>query len=281
MTSTTPAQTGYAPVNGLNLYYEIYGGGAGKPLVALHGGLGMTSMYAALLPGLSQTRQVIAVELQGHGHTADVDRPFSFETMGDDIAALIKNLGFDSADLVGCSLGGGVAFQTAIRHPEVINKLIIISAPCKRDGWYPEVLTGMAAMTSEFAPMMVGSPPHAEYVSAAPRPDDWPVMVGKTGDLLRKDYDWSADVAKITAPSMLIFGDADAVRLDHIVEMYRLLGGRPAILSSDGTMEEMPRSQLAVLPGTAHYDIFSKADLLLPIIPRFLDAPVSGSAGRS
>jgi pimeloyl-ACP methyl ester carboxylesterase len=266
---TTPGPTtGYAPVNGLQLYYEIYG--AGRPLVLLHGGLGVTGMFPQLLPALAQTRQVIAIELQAHGHTADTDRPLSFEHMADDVAALIGHLGLGNADLCGYSLGGGVALQTAIRHPEVVRKLVILSAPYQRQGWYPEVLAGMAAMNTEAAAAMVGSPMHDAYAAAAPRPEDWPVLVEKTGQLLRQDYDWSAGVADLQAPTLIVIGDADSVRTQHAVYMFGLLGGGQA----DGAMGGLPRAQLAILPATTHFTILDRLDLLLPIIPPFLDAPL-------
>jgi pimeloyl-ACP methyl ester carboxylesterase len=265
-------QANYAPVNDLNLYYEIHG--SGRPLVMLHGGLGMVGMFERLLPALAGSRQVIGVELQGHGHTADVDRLFSFEQFGDDVAALIKHLGLGKVDLFGYSLGGGASLQTAIRHPEVVRRLVVLSAPCKRDGWYPEVLQGMNFMTAEAAAMMVGSPPHAAYAAAASRPEDWPLLVGKTGDLLRKDYDWSADVRAMKVPTLLAIGDADSVRPSHAVEMYELLGGGPVILTPDGRMGDFPASQLAILPGTSHFSILDRTDLLVPVVTQFLDTPV-------
>jgi pimeloyl-ACP methyl ester carboxylesterase len=265
----------YTSVYRLTMYYEIHG--TGKPLVLLHGGLAtIDMMFGQLLPPLAQTRQVIAVELQAHGHTADIERPLSFELMADDIAALIKHLGFEHADIFGYSLGGGVALQTAIRHPEVVRKLVLASAPYKRDGWYPEVLAGMASMNAEAAEAMVGSPVHQAYVSVAPKPEDWSALVAKLSQLLRQDYDWSTAVAAIKAPTLLVIGDADSVRPAHAVEMFGLLGGGKA----DGAMGGLPQSQLAVLPGTTHFSILTRTDLLLPIITPFLDAPmpVAGSA---
>jgi pimeloyl-ACP methyl ester carboxylesterase len=258
----------YASVNGLNMYYEIYG--TGKPLVLLHGGLAtIDMMFGQLLPPLAQTRQVIAVELQAHGHTADIERPLSFELMADDIAALIKHLGLEHADIFGYSLGGGVALQTAIRHPEVVRKLVVASAPYKRDGWYPEVLAGMASMNAEAAKAMVGTPVHQAYVSVAPKPEDWSALVAKLSQLLRQDYDWSTVVASIKTPTLIVVGDADSVRPAHAVEMFGLLGGK-----ADGAMGGLPQSQLAVLPGTTHFSILTRTDLLLPIITPFLDAPM-------
>lgn len=269
----------YAPVNGVNLYYEVHGSG-GTPLILIHGGLGMVGMFAPIMPTLAETRQVVGVELQGHGHTADIDRPFSFESMADDVAALIKHLGLESADVLGYSLGGAVALQTVIRHPEVVRKLVVISAAFKRNAWYPGALAGMDAMNADAARFMIGSPPHQAYVAVAPVAEGWISMVSKTGDLLRKDYDWSAGVKGIKSPTLFIVADADAIRLDVAIEMYRLLGGGPAILTADGRMDEMPASQLAVLPGTSHYNILERADLLLPILPIFLDAPMRERAAR-
>jgi pimeloyl-ACP methyl ester carboxylesterase len=259
----------YAPVNGLYLYYETYGDG-GTPLIVLHGGLGGAGMFGPVLPALAETRRVVAVELQAHGHTADVDRPLSFEAMADDVAALIRRLGLAQVDLLGYSLGGGVALQAAIRHPDLVRKLVVVSAPVKRDGWYPEVLVGMAAMTAEAAQAMAGSPPHAAYVSAAPKPEDWPVLVAKTGDLLRQDYDWTGDFAALQAPVMIVVGDADSVRTAHALEMFALLGGGQHDAGWDGS--GMPRGRLAILPGTTHYNIISPR--IVPIVAQFLDAGV-------
>ena len=258
----------YALVNGLNLYYEIYG--TGQPLILLHGGLGLIGMFEQIMPSLAEHRQVIGVELQAHGHTADIDRSFSFEAMSDDIAALIEQLGLTSVDLCGYSLGGGVAWQTAIRHPAKIRKLVAVSAPCKRQGWYPEVLAGMSAMDAAAAQAMVGSPMQQAYASAAPRPAAWPILVEKTGELLRQEYDWSADVAAIKIPTLLMFGDADSVQPTHIVETFQLLGGGQRDAGWDGS--GMSTARLAVLPATTHYDIFT-SPLLAPIVTGFLDKP--------
>ena len=258
----------YVAVNNLKQYYETHG--QGQPLILLHGGLGGVRMFEQILPGLAENRQVVAVELQAHGHTADIDRPLSFESMADDVAALIAHLGLRQVDIFGYSLGGGVALQTTIRHPDLIRKLIVLSAPCKRQGWYPEVLEGMAAMNAASAQMMIGSPPQQAYVAVAPHPEGFPVLVEKTGQLLRQDYDWSAEFAAITAPTLLIFGDADSVRPEHIVEMFQLRGGGKQDAGWDGS--KMPHSRLAVLPATLHYNIFD-SPLLLPVLTPFLDAP--------
>jgi pimeloyl-ACP methyl ester carboxylesterase len=259
----------YVNVNGLELYYEVHG--AGRPLVLLHGGLGTVEMFGPVLADLAGSRQVIAAELQAHGHTADVERPLSFERMADDIAALIRHLGLEPADLMGYSLGGGVALQTAIRHPALVRKLVLVSTPCKQQGWYPKVLAGMASMTAEAAEAMVGSPMHQAYANAAPRPEDWPLLVAKTGQLLRQDYDWSAAVAALQMPTMIVFADADSVRPAHAVEFFALLGGGQADAGWDGSGR--PTARLCILPGLMHYNIFS-SPLLLPMIVPFLDAPL-------
>jgi pimeloyl-ACP methyl ester carboxylesterase len=265
----TLGQSGYAPVNGLAMYYEVHG--TGRPLVLLHGGFGTVDMFAPLLPTLAETRQVIVVELQGHGHTADIDRPLSFEQMADDVAALIRHLGHDHADLLGYSLGGGVALQTVIRHPDVVRNLIVASAAYASDGWYPEVRAGMAAVNADAARTWVGSPMHESYARVAPQPDEWPNLAAKTGNLLRQPYDWTAGMATITAPVLILIGDADSIAPAHAVEMFGLLGGG----KTDGAMGGRPTSQLAILPATTHFTILDHTDLLLPIISSFLDTPMS------
>ncbi len=270
----TSGQGQYASVNGLKMYYEIHG--TGQPLVLLHGGLGGIVEFSQILPVLAKTRQVIAVELQGHGHTADIDRPLSFEQMADDIAALIKQLKLEKADILSFSLGGGVALQTVIRHPEAVRRLVIISTVYKRDGWYPETLAQEASMNAEAAKAMMQTPIYQFYASVAPKPEDWPRLVTKVGQLLGKDYDWSAAVAAIKTPTLIMVGDGDRVRPEHALEMVRALGGG----KMDGGMSALPgsqasaplRAQLAMLPSTTHFTILSRADLLLPIVTPFLDA---------
>jgi pimeloyl-ACP methyl ester carboxylesterase len=258
----------YASLNGLTMYYEIHG--TGKPLVLLHGGVGAIEMFGEVLPLLAAGRQVIAVDLQAHGRTADIDRPLSFESMADDISALIKHLGFAKADVMGYSLGGGVGLQTAIRHPEVVRKLVVVSTPFKRDGWYPEVLAGMEQMGPQAAEPMKQTPMYQLYASVAPKPD-WPVLLTKLGQLLKQDYDWSKDVAAIKAPTLIVVGDADSVRTGHAVELFGLLGGGKADAGWDGA--GMSNARLAILPGTTHYNIFFSPTLASTVTP-FLDAPL-------
>ena len=247
----------YADVNGVRMYYEEHG--SGQALILLHGGLGSGDMYGPILPALARDRRVITADLQAHGHTADVDRPLRHELLADDVAGLIRHLGLAQADVMGYSFGAGAALRTAIQHPDLVRRLVITSFPCRRDGWYPESLAGMDQMGSQLAGMLMQSPVGEAYTRFAPRPEDFGVLLDKTGELLRRDYDWSADIAKITAPVMLVFADADAVRPAHVVEFYELLGGGLRDANWDGSLR--PVARLAVLPGQTHYDIFASAGL--------------------
>lgn len=259
----------YAPVNGLELYYEVHG--EGEPLILLHGGVGAIEMFGDVLPLLAEGRKVVGVDLQAHGRTADIDRPMTFEEMADDVAALIRHLGFERADVMGYSLGGGVALQTGIRHPDAVRKLVLVSTPFRRDGWYPEVLAGMGQMGPEAAEPMKQTPLYGLYSSIAPRPEDWPVLLTKLGELLHREYDWSEQVSAMRVPTMIVVGDADSVRTAHAVEFFGLLGGGERDAGWDGS--GMPDARLAILPGTTHYDIFNSPALAVTVTP-FLDAPV-------
>ena len=267
--TATATKSNYASVNGIELYYEIHG--TGDPLILLHGGIGAIEMFGEVLPALAAGRQVIGVDLQAHGRTADIDRPISLEAMADDIAALIKDLGFSKADVMGYSMGGGVAVQMAIRHPEVVRKLVAVSFPFKRDGWYPEITAGMSQMGAAAAEPMKQTPMYALYSQIAPRVDDWPVLLTKMGDMLRKDYDYSDSVKSIKSPTMVVVGDADSVRTAHAVEFFELLGGGQADGGWDGS--GMSKSRLAILPATTHYSIFSSPALASTVLP-FLDASI-------
>jgi pimeloyl-ACP methyl ester carboxylesterase len=268
MTMVTP-QTGYAPVNGLNMYYEIHGDGA--PLVLLHGGLGSTGMFGEVLEQLAQHRQVIAADLQAHGRTADIDRPIRLELMGDDVAALIAHLGLDKADVMGYSMGGGAALATAIRHPALVRKLVLVSVPFRRNGWYPEILAAMGQMSAAAAEFMRNTPMYQGYAAVAPHPDHFPTLLDKMGDLLRQEYDWAREVSALPMPTMLVFGDADSVPPAHAVEFFELLGGGKRDAGWDGA--GMSTARLAILPGTTHYNSFSSPALAGTVIP-FLDTPV-------
>jgi pimeloyl-ACP methyl ester carboxylesterase len=262
------ARGNYVSLNGLKMYYEVQG--KGMPLVLLHGGLADTGMFSQLLPALEGYCQTISVDLQWHGRTADIDRPMSFEQMADDIAALINHLELETVDVLGYSLGGGVALQTTLRHPKLIRKAVLVSTPFKSEGWYPEVRAGMRAMNAEAAKAMVGSPPHKVYVNIAPRPDDWPMLVTRVGGLISQQYDWSKEIPDIRVQVMVVAGDADAVRTSHAVQFFELLGGGQADAGWDGS--NMPNARLAILPGTNHYNILF-SPLFTSIVLPFLEAP--------
>jgi pimeloyl-ACP methyl ester carboxylesterase len=267
-------QGNFAELNGLKMYYEIHG--AGEPLLLLHGGYMTLEALGPILPALARIRQVIAVELEGHGRTADLDRPLSFEQMGDDLAALLQGLGLPGADFVGYSLGGGAALQTAIRHPGLVRKLVVVSAPCRSTGWYPEVHAQMKLMGLEAAKAMQGSPMYQAYLNTAPHPENWERFVVKMGQLIGQDYDWSEGVATIRAPVLIAIGDADSVRTAHGVEFFELLGGGQRDAGWDGSGMP-PTARLAILPGTTHYNIFA-TPLLASVVSSFLEEPMLAAA---
>jgi pimeloyl-ACP methyl ester carboxylesterase len=258
----------HADVNGLSLHYEEHG--AGEPLVLLHGGIGAGEMFAPILPELSAGRRVITVDLQGHGATADVDRPLRPELMADDIAALLDHLGLEQADLMGYSLGGLVALRTAIQHPARIRRLVLVAVGFRRDGSHPEVVAAMDQMSAAAAEPMKQSPLYEQYARLAPRVEDWPVLIGKISDALKVDYDWTEDVGRITAQTMLVFADADSIRPAHMVEFFALLGGGLRDAGWDNSAQ--PSNRLAVLPGRTHYDVYM-APALAPTVVEFLAAP--------
>ncbi len=261
-----PVRTGYEPANGVNYYYEIYGRGA--PLLVLHGGLGSIEMFGPILPKLAQGRQVIAVDLQGHGRTALGDRPITLPAMADDIAAVVKQLGQDTVDVFGYSLGGGVALRLAIQHPEIVRRLVLVSTPYAQDGFYPEMLPQQAQVGAAMAPMMKETPMYKSYVAVAPRPEDFPRLLDRMGEWMRTSYDWTEDVKKLKGPVMLVYGDADMIRLDHAVRFYQLLGG--GLKDAGWQREHMPPNRLAILPNVTHYEIFM-APALVPTVLPFLN----------
>jgi pimeloyl-ACP methyl ester carboxylesterase len=225
-------------------------------------------MFGPNLELLAAGRRVIGVDLQSHGRSPAADRPMRFETMADDIAALIRALGLDRVAIMGFSLGGGVALRTAVQHADVVERLVLVSTVFKRRGWHPEMTAGMDAMGPETAGMLMRSPMYEAYQQIAPRVEDWPVMVRQLVELLKIDYDWSADVPGLSMPVMLVIGDADGVPPSHAVEFFGLLGGgqRDAGWDRSG----MTPHRLAILPGLAHYDINISPALSAAVIP-FLD----------
>lgn len=261
-------ESGHASVNGLDMYYEIHG--EGGPVVLLHGALGtIATCFPSVLPVLAKTRQVIAVELQGHGHTPDIDRDLSYAQMAADTAALLRELKIAEADFLGYSMGSGVALEIAIGHPELVGKLVLAGGVCyHRDGFYPELLDGIAGQTPED---LVGSQWHEAYLQVAPDPSGWNALVAKTRDMDLAFVGWAPeDVRAIEAPTLLMIGDSDVVRPEHVVQMFRLLGGGVA-----GDLVGLPSGQLAVLPGTTHATLLERAEWLTSMIQAFLDSPMS------
>ena len=256
--------TGYAPVNGLKMYYEVHG--SGEPVVLLHGAfMTIPNNWTGWIGELSKTRKVIAVEMQGHGRTADIKRDFSSENLADDVAALLDYLQIPSADLIGYSMGGGVAMQCAIRHPEKVRKVVSISAVFRQDGWVKEALDGFPQVTSE---AFKGTPVETGYKKLSPTPDEFPNFVKHVVAMAVKPYDFGADKLKATkAPMFFIHGDADGVRLEHISEMFRLKGGEIF-----GDMRPRSASRLAILPNTTHVTLMDRMPVIVPMVNDFFDA---------
>jgi len=260
--SEPAVRSGFAPVNGLKLYYEV--SGSGEPIVLIHGGVAGIVAFGDLPATLAAHRKVIAVELQGHGRTADIDRAFSFAAMADDIAGLIRYLELPRADLLGYSLGGEVALQASIRHPDCVGKLVLVSTTFRRDGWFPEVLAQFDHMGPEAGETLKRSPLAQIY------PDvNWRALFAKLGELERSPYDWSAAVSGLKVPIMLVFADADSIRPEHVMEFYGLLGGGKQDAGLDGSRR--PVAQLAILPGLTHYTIGS-SPALSSVVAGFLNA---------
>ena len=257
--------TGYAPVNGLKMYYEIHG--KGEPVVLLHGSfMTLTNFnWPEMIAALAKSRQVIAVEMQGHGRTADINRDFSYANLADDIAAMLDYLKIGKADVIGYSMGGGVAMEVAIRHPQKVRKVVSISAVFRDNGWVQEALDVYPKLTAE---AFKGSPIEADYKRLSPTPNEFPNFVKRAISMDLKPYDFGAEKLKATpAPILFIHGDADGVRLDHIAEMFRLKGSEIM-----GDMRPRSASRLAVLPDTTHVTLVQKVDIIVPMINDFLDA---------
>jgi pimeloyl-ACP methyl ester carboxylesterase len=256
--------TGYAPVNGLKMYYEVHG--SGDPVVLLHGSfMTITNNWTQWIGELSKTRKVIAIEMQGHGRTADIDREFSYEHLADDVAALLDHLKIPSADLIGYSMGGGVAMQCAIRHPEKVRKVVSISARFRHDGFVKEGLEAFPRLTAD---AFKGSPIETEYKKLSPTPDEFPNFVKRVIAMALKPFDFGADKLKATkAPMFFIHGDADGVRLEHIAEMFRLKGDE-----IHGDLRPRSASRLAILPDTTHVTLMQRMTTIVPMVNDFLDA---------
>jgi pimeloyl-ACP methyl ester carboxylesterase len=270
-TPTSDATRGYAPVNGLQMYYEVHGEArdGGRPLVMLHGNLSTIEVdFGGIIPSLARNRRVVAVEQQAHGHTADIDRPLRASHWADDTMALLRYLGIERADLFGYSSGSDVALQIAIHHPELVGKLVLASTSYRLDGLHPGLTDAIEQVKPEH---LAGSPFEQSYARVAPNPGDWPKLIEKINEMNADLPEYTADqIRGIAAPTLLVIGDSDIVQPEHIVEMFRLLGGGVI-----GDLVGLPRSRLAILPGTTHITLVQRTDWLASMVGEFLDAEVS------
>jgi pimeloyl-ACP methyl ester carboxylesterase len=256
---------GRASINGIDYAYEIRG--KGEPLLLLHGGLMSFDMFDPVMPLFSKGRQVIVVDLQGHGRTTLGSRPIGCEAIADDLDTLLQQLGRAHVDVLGYSFGGCVALRLAIQHPDRVRRLVLASTPYANDGWYPEMAVQQKQVGAAMAPMMSGTPMYKTYKAVAPKVDDFPRLLDAMGDFMRQKYDWSAEVAKLTMPVMLTFGDADMIRPEHEVKFYQLLGG--GLKDAGWNRENMPKNRLAIIPNMTHYEAFAStrvAETALPFL---------------
>lgn len=258
-----PAKSGQIAANGIDYYYEVRG--EGEPLLLLHGGLGSIDMFGPVLPKLAEGRTVIAVDLQGHGRTALGDRPIDLKAIGDDLAVILKQLGYGKVDVLGYSFGAGAGFRLAVQHPDAVRRLALVSGGYAQDGFYPEMLPMQASVSGAMADMMKDTPMYQTYKAVAPRPEDFPRLLDAMGEYMRKPYDWSDDVKTLKMPVMLVYGDSDMYRPEHIVKFYQLLGGG---LRDAGWMREtMSQNRLAIIPNRTHYDVFFAPELATTVLP--------------
>jgi pimeloyl-ACP methyl ester carboxylesterase len=261
----TPTKKGHVLANGVNYYYEIHG--RGEPLLLLHGGLGSIDMFGpVVLPMLAKERQVIGVDLHGHGRTALGDRPIDLIDIGNDLAVVLKQLGYEKVDVLGYSFGAGAAFRLAVQHPALVRRLVLVSAAYSpQEGYYPEMLPMQAQVGAEMAEAMKETPMYQSYVAVAPKPQDFPRLLDRMGELMRKRFDWSEDVKKLQMPVMLVYGDSDMFRLEHVVRFYQLLGG--GLRDAGWMREHMSKNRLAILPDLTHYEIFMSPALVTTTLP--------------
>jgi pimeloyl-ACP methyl ester carboxylesterase len=264
--SLKPAESGYADVNGLKMYYEVHG--EGRPIVLLHGSyMTIPLNWSHIIPLLARDRKVIVTEMQGHGRTKDISRALSYEGMADDVSGLLKYLEIDCADILGYSMGGGVAFQVAVRHPEQVRRLVVLSGTYAHDGWWPEVEASYASFTPD---MFKGTPIQQQYESLGNDPAHFSDFVKKVISIDLRPYDWSRDVKKIRAPMFMAIGDADGVRYEHALELFRAKGG-----GKMGDIDGLPESRLAIIPGTTHIGMIQRTSWLIPMITDFLDSDLN------
>ncbi|MCS4226139.1 alpha/beta fold hydrolase [Sphingobacterium sp. BIGb0165] len=263
-----PSEAGYVDVNGLKMYYEVYG--EGKPLVLLHGSyMTIPLNWSHTIPKF-KGRKVIVAEMQGHGRTRDIARKISYEGMADDVSGLLKHLQIDSADILGYSMGGGVAFQLAIRHPEQVRRLIVLSGSYAHDGWWPDVEASYSSITAD---IFKGSPIEKQYDSLGNDPKHFPEFVKKVISIDLEPYDWSKEANKIKAPLFMAIGDADGIKYEHALALFRALGG-----GKMGDIHGLPKSRLAILPGTTHIGMMYRMDWLVPMIDDFLNSDLKTAA---
>jgi pimeloyl-ACP methyl ester carboxylesterase len=261
--ASQPTKSGYIEANGLSYYYQVYG--TGEPLLLLHGGLGQIEMFGPVLGMLAEQRQVIGVDLHGHGRTALGERNISLIDMGDDMAAIVKQLGYERVDVMGYSLGAGVAFRFAVQHPEQVRRLVLASGAYAQDGFYPEMLPMQAQVGAAMAEHMKETPMYKSYVAVAPNPADFPKLLDRMGELMRTPYDFEEDVKKLKMPVMLVYGDSDMFRPEHIVKFYQLLGG--GLRDAGWQREHMSQNRLAILPDLTHYEMFFSPRLATTVLP--------------
>ena len=264
-----PTRSGHADVKGIKLYHEIYG--SGEPLVLIHGGLTTIGEMQRWVQPLAKTRQVIAVEMHGHGHTADTDRPMSWNAMGDDIAALLDHLKIPKADLVGHSFGGASAIRAAIQHPDKVRRLVVISSPHARSAWYPEVQEGMSQVGAAMTESLMKTPT-GEFSKQWLEPQRFPQFLDKFGKMMGQDYDWSADIAKLPMPVLLVFADNDSVSQKQIAEFFALLGG--GVKEPGWQNTKLSKSRLAIVPGYSHYSFVTSPEVP-QIVGKFLADPLA------
>ncbi|HYK96264.1 MAG TPA: alpha/beta hydrolase [Candidatus Dormibacteraeota bacterium] len=262
----------YADVNGLHLYYETHGpAGAARTLVLLHGGLESGERWDPVLPALGEGRRVVVPDLQGHGRTADIDRPIDIQLMAEDIAALIDELGLERPDVLGYSLGGGVAFFLAARHPELVGKAIILSAPIRRDAIYADMLVQQGRVNADAVPFMQETPMWELYQRVAPQPENFGLLLDKIGASMATDFDHADVVRSLQVPTLIACGDADMAPPAHYVETFKLLGGG---LRDGGWMGEgRPAGghALAIIPNATHYNV-NHSPVFVAAAKAFLDA---------